>query len=88
MAVNGEIAGKEALEGWVGPIMDGSGLNNPPSSYLKLKQLYETKYGTGPGTKIGLALISNGSRPGISYLRPSRRLIVFHPTQLFVRCKV
>jgi len=56
MPDNLEIAGKEALEGWVGPIMDASGLSNPPTSYLKLKQLYEAKYGTGSWDRDRVAI--------------------------------
>jgi branched-chain amino acid transport system substrate-binding protein len=44
---NLEIAGKEAVEGYLGAITDGSGLKSPPSQLLKLKELYEQSYGSG-----------------------------------------
>jgi ABC-type branched-subunit amino acid transport system substrate-binding protein len=50
------IAGKDALERWVGPIMDGSGMTPPPAPYVKLKNLYETKYGLGSWEKDNVAI--------------------------------
>jgi len=53
---NVRIAGKDALERWVGPILDGSGITPPPAPYVKLKDLYEAKYGPGSWDKDNVAI--------------------------------
>ena len=53
---NLRIAGKDAVERWVGPIMDGSGITPPPAPLVKLRNLYEAKYGTGSWDKDNVAI--------------------------------
>lgn len=55
LAENLEIAGKEPLENWMGPITDGSGLKSVPASLTKLIQVYEAKYAAGSWNKDRMA---------------------------------